>query len=96
MSDLLLPKQLYHKQVAISQILLRFQDTFIDGYGKYFFEKLHENNDEVKKIQKTVNTINLEVKQQNASLLESQQEQAEVNLKIKITAPVSHKEKGCL
>lgn len=47
-SDLLLPKDLYHKNAAFSSWLMRFGDRFIDGYGRFFYDKLHELDEIVK------------------------------------------------
>jgi len=48
--DLLLPKNLYHKNAAFSKWLLRYRDRFIDGYGRFFYDKLNELDELTKQV----------------------------------------------
>jgi len=64
-SDLLLPKNLYHKNAAFSAWLLRYRDKFIDGYGRFFYEKLQELDDLTKQVLWKLKQQDMEIRLQN-------------------------------
>jgi len=95
-SDLLLPKNLYHKNASFSAWLLRFRDRFIDGYGRFFYDRLHELDELTKQVMWKMKQQDMEIRLQNQTIVDFEAQQALGDLQIKITGPLPAKEQACL
>jgi hypothetical protein len=81
----------------ISDLLVRYSDKFINGYGKYFQDQLSELDSKLKQIDKKVATEIYEQKLLSSNLEMPVEEDENIEKrKIKLTAPIEQDKMKCL
>jgi len=87
----------HHKNPLISDLLVRYTEKFINGYGKYFQEQLAELDAKLKHIDKLVAIEIYEQKILNSNIEMPVKEDEEFEKrKIKLTAPIEQDKMKCL
>lgn len=81
----------------ISDLLVRYSDKFINGYGKYFQDQLADLDSKLKQIDKQVAIEIYEQKLLSSNIEMPVKEDEELEKKkIKLTAPIDYDKMKCL